>query len=151
MVCAFSFGRELLGSIKICRDLLFLCQLLSIKYYFSILRKKKKSLKLFRNQGSEHKPVRTWQCGKMIGEGAEISSLAILSELAPLYSLFTLLPAGTPLFISYLEPKILCYSERNFPKELQRFLEMMDPSKKIPLLTWLCTKHHLFPPNRFFF
>lgn len=64
------------------------------------------------------------------------------------YSHFSLL---APLFISYLEPKILCYSERNFPKELQRFLEMMDPSKKIPLLTWLCTKHHLFPPNRFFF
>lgn len=87
----------------------------------------------------------------MIGEGAEISSSAILFVLAPLYSLFTLLPAGTPLFISCLEPKILCYSERDFPKELQRLLEMMDPGKKTPLFTWLCTKHHLFPPNRFFF
>lgn len=58
-VCAFAFGRELLGSIKICGDLLFLCQLLSTKYYFPISgqKKKKVSLKSFRDQGSEPRPV----------------------------------------------------------------------------------------------
>lgn len=142
------------GAVRINKDLWRLAVSMpatSSKILFSHLRAKKKkkkvSLKSFRDQGSEQKPVWIWQCGKVIGEGAEISSSAILS----LYSLFTLLPAGTPLFISYLEPKILCYSERKFPKELRRLLEMMNPCKKIPLFTWLCTKHHLFSPNRFFF
>lgn len=44
MVCALAFGRELLGSIKICGDLLFLGQLLSAKYYFPLLRQKNKSV-----------------------------------------------------------------------------------------------------------
>lgn len=60
MVCALAFGRELLGSIKICGDLLFLGQLLSAKYYFPLLRQKKK--KCLWNR-SETKDLSRGLCG----------------------------------------------------------------------------------------
>lgn len=139
------------GAVRINKDLWRLAVSMpatSSKILFFHLKAKKK--KCLWNH-SETKDLSRSLCGSdSVGRWLERELKSPARQFYSLYSLFTLLPAGTPLFISYLEPKILCYSERNFPKELQRLLEMMDPGKKIPLFTWLCTKHHLFPPNRFF-